>query len=218
MDISLRKPEETRYYSVPPCPLSPNYNPNIPVPPIKVKQEVRPSTPPLNTAQAKTQAKAKAVPQPQSGYRTSNSSSSGTMAGEETILQEARKILLARGQDISVLGQSPAPTTSVQTPQVPVARAPKRTGNPLMQTAQGPNSMDTEDAVSEGFEGFTVIEPEHVAQMEDQEILEQLRQLEESTSLLLLTLQNRALSSMQQNRQYFQCSLQKPGSYKNKHS
>ena len=100
-----------------------------------------------------------------------------------------------------MLELNPAPTTPVQTPQVPVARAPKRTGNPLMQTAQGPNSMDAEDAVSEGFEGYTVIEPEHVAQMEDQEILEQLRQLEESTSLLQLTLQNRALSSMQQNRQ-----------------
>jgi hypothetical protein len=61
--------------------------------------------------------------------------------------------------------------------------------------------MDTEDAASEGFEGYTVIEAEHVAQMEDQEILAQLRMLEESTSLLQLTLQNRALSSTSQGRQ-----------------
>ena len=52
--------------------------------------------------------------------------------------------------------------------------------------------MDSEDAVSEGF---TVVEPDFVAQMEDAQILEQLRQLEEATNMLQLTLQNRAMQS-----------------------
>jgi hypothetical protein len=122
--------------------------------------------------------------------------------GEEMILQEARKILQARGQDIGGLGTIATPVLATP-PQVPAlsARAPKRTGNPLTQTAQGPNAMEADDAVSEGFEGFTVVEAEQLAQMEDAQILEQLRQLEESTSLLQLTLQNRALHSMRQGRQ-----------------
>ena len=121
-------------------------------------------------------------------------------AEENTILQEARKILLERGQDISgLMGMAPNPIQIAVPQTVPVhQRAPKRTGNPLMQTAQGPNSMDAEDAVAEGF---TVVEEDFVAQMEDSQTLEQLRQLEEATNMLQLALQNRATQSQSSQSQ-----------------
>jgi hypothetical protein len=117
-------------------------------------------------------------------------------AEENTILQEARKILLERGQGTSGLmemGHNPNQTIGPQAvPAQSAQRVPAqecttqiRQGNPLFQTAQGPNVMDSEDAVSEGF---TVVEPDFVAQMEDAQILEQLRQLEEATNMLQLTL------------------------------
>ncbi|MFO0001137.1 MAG: hypothetical protein ACK559_08405, partial [bacterium] len=51
MDISMKKPEEVRYYGVPPCPNSPNYDPKMPQPTLAVKKEVRPVTPPLSMSQ-----------------------------------------------------------------------------------------------------------------------------------------------------------------------
>lgn len=192
----MKKPEETRYYAVPPCPLSPNYNPLVPVPPLSVKKEVRPQTPPLNTVQAKAQAKAKAKAGGKGGYRDTNSTTSVNMTAEEnTILREARKILLNRGQDLGALlgfNTTQHQTSQPSTPPQTEGRLPKREGTPLFQVPQGPNTMDSEDAVSEDF---TVVDADFLAQMEDTQIIEQLRQLEVATNMLQLTLQNRATSS-----------------------
>ena len=86
MDISLKKPEETNYYAVPPCPISPNYHPGVPAPPLKVKKEVRLPTPPLNGGQSRVQ-----TGQGNQGYSSE----------DRVILQEARKILQQKGQSVA---------------------------------------------------------------------------------------------------------------------
>lgn len=183
MDISLKKAEETRYYAVPPCPISPNFNPSIPVPPVKVKKEVRPATPPLNTAQ----------------YRTQKSQETfGYTAEENTILKEARKILQQKGLDTSGFpttntgasgSMGPMMYPTVNQGQVSgLHSAAKRAGPALFQFGQGPTAMKAEDEL---HEGFTVVDP-NLDNLKDAEILEELQRLEEKTNLLKLTLQKRA--------------------------
>ena len=194
MDISLRKAEETRYYAVPPCLVSPNYNPSVPTPTLKVKKEVRTPTPPLNAAQ----------------YRQQGRTTASYTQEENLILKEARKILQQKGQDLtgfptlnpvvtaSNLGAAGAAASGSQGPTnvpapltVPVPpgnTVNKRAGPALFQFGQGPTATKAEDETA----GYTAADPTLDA-MNDEQVLEELRKLEELTNMLKLTLQNRAL-------------------------
>ena len=190
MDISMKKPEEVRYYAVPPCQNSPNWDPRIPTPTLTVKKEGRTQTPPLNTEQ----------------FRQKHSTPTYTTE-ETTILREARKILQKSGQDTTGfpelntgvkatnLGVAGAVATGSQGPMLVPPTPPtsgnnvtKRAGPALFQFGQGSTAMKVEEET----EDFTLINPA-LDSVPDETLLEELRKFEELSNMLKLTLQNRAL-------------------------
>jgi hypothetical protein len=178
-----------RYYAVPPCPNSPNWDPRIPAPTLKVKKEVRTPTPPLNAEQ----------------FRQKHSTPTYTTE-ETTILREARKILQKNGQDLTGfpelntgvkptnLGLAGAAATGSQGPMqapppVPTSgnNVTKRAGPVLFQFGQGSTAMKVEEETD-----FTLVNPA-LDSVPDEALLEELRRFEEISEMLKLTLQNRAL-------------------------
>lgn len=183
MDISMKKPEEVRYYSVPPCPNSPNWVHGMMIPKLAVKKEVRPETPPVNLTQQSKIKDTGVPPINLFAFRKVQETPKYTPE-EELILKEAQKIVQRKGSPATGSNDDALYAKAVTTPTPLTPKAPnKREGPSLFQFGKGPDAMKTE-------EDFLVINPVLEA-MDDSQILEELAKLEEMANALKLTLQNR---------------------------